>query len=81
MTVFTKDSKPADALNLKEGRIAADFGFLVQQSIDAQNVFDAATALVESGKEFKPCVTQAAVMIQAQETGVCFTDWARLQAI
>ena len=74
------DNSPEQALDLPKGSFAADFGFLVQQSVEPDHVLEAALALVETGKSVV-AASQAKIIVAAQENGVAFTDWAPLKMI
>ncbi len=63
------------ALDLPKGSYAADFGFLVQQSVDPNHVLEAAQAVKDSGEPIT-VATQAKLMVVAQEKGLAFTTWA-----
>lgn len=66
-----------EALSLPEGKIAANFGFWVQQSVSPDSVLEAATILKE--KEIEVTVaSQAALIVKAQKEGIAFEDWAEL---
>lgn len=70
-----------EALELHEGRYAADFGGLgIEQSVEPDTVFEAAEALVNAGIEVK-AASQAKVIVLAQEHEVAFDDWAPLRMI
>ena len=73
--IWTQNDSIEAALNLPEGRYAADFGFLVQQSVSPDNVIEAAQAFKESGKEVM-VASQSALLVKAQEEGIAFQDWA-----
>lgn len=76
MQIFNPtEHNPEQALELPTGRLAANFGFLIEQTVEPKNVFDAATALKEAGVN-KKLFTQADVMVEAQKQGVWGTDWA-----
>lgn len=74
----SKENKPAEILSLPEGRIAADFGFLVEQSISPDNVLDAAIAVCEAELDLT-VATQAKLMVLAQEHELAFQTWAPLK--
>ena len=57
-TIWTQDSTIAQALGLPEGRYAANFGFLVQQSVSPEHTMLAAQAIKQSGQSVM-VVTQA----------------------
>lgn len=75
MKIWTQDNTVAEALELPEGRMAADLGFLVQQSVSPDNVLIAAQAFKDSGEPIT-VATQAALIVKAQEQEIAFTDWA-----
>jgi hypothetical protein len=63
------------ALELPQGSYAADFGFLVEQSVNPDHVLEAAQAIKNAECDVK-AATQAKVMFLAQDKGLAFTDWA-----
>lgn len=71
----SKINNAAQSLELPEGRYAADFGFLVEQSVNPDYVLGAAQSIIESG-ESVTVASQAKLMVLAQEKGLAFTDWA-----
>lgn len=69
--------KAEGALDLLEGRYAADIGFMVEQSVQSDHVLEAAQALADA-KTNKVFASQAGVIVKAQELGLAFQDWGKL---
>jgi hypothetical protein len=67
-----------EALDLPKGSYAANFGFLVEQSVNPEHVLEAAEAI--KNHEINAIVaSQAGLICKAQELGVAFQDWAELK--
>ena len=75
MKIWTQNNTIEEALSLPEGSYAADFGFLVQQSVNPDHVLIAAQAIKENNIECT-VASQAGLLVKAQESKVAFTDWA-----
>ena len=78
MQVWTQDNTVQEALQLPVGSYAADFGFLVQQSVNPEHVLEAAQAFKTSGNDIV-VASQAGLMVKAQETGIAFQSWAPIK--
>ena len=78
--MFTQNSSIESVNQLPVGRYAADFGFLVEQSVNPENVLIAAQALLNSKQEFV-VASQAGLLVKAQQMGLAFEDWAPLKTI
>ncbi len=76
----SKTNTVEDAFNLPQGRYAANFGFLVEQSVNPEHVLDAASSIKESGLDCL-AASQAGLICKAQELGVAFQDWAELKTV
>lgn len=74
----SKTNTIEESFNLPVGRIAANVGFLVEQSINPEHVLIAATALKNSGQDVT-VASQAGLMVKAQELGLAFADWSELK--
>ena len=69
-----------EALSLPLGRYCADFGFWAQQTVEPQHVQEAVEAInthTEAGS--MTFVSQAQLIVKAQEESYCFTGWAKLK--
>lgn len=75
--VWTHEMLALEALELPEGRLAADFGVLVQVSVTPKDTVEAARAIVsfcqDTGAAFE-AFSQAEVIVDAQKTGLVFQD-------
>ena len=69
-----------DALELPKGRIAADVGFWVEQSVDPDDVLEAAQALVDAAIEVK-VASQAKLLVVAQQKGLALQEWGEIRAM
>jgi hypothetical protein len=78
MQVWTQDNTVQEALQLPVGSYAADFGFLVQQSVNPKHVLEAAQAFKESNTEVM-VASQAGLLVKAQEAGLAFETWAPIK--
>lgn len=65
-----------DALSLPEGSFAADFGFLVEQSVNPETILTTVTELKEKQIEII-AASQSGILVKAQENGL-LSNWARL---
>ncbi len=72
----SKTNTAAQALELPEGRLVADVGFLVETSDNTpDNILEAAEAIIAAGLDVT-VASGAKLMAVAQQKGVAFTDWA-----
>lgn len=68
-----------DALSLPLGRYCANFGFWVDQSVEPQHVQHAVDAINENVEHgAMTFVSQAQIIVKAQEENLAFADWAEL---
>lgn len=65
-----------EALTLPEGNIAANFGFLVQQSVNQEDLLDVVAELKHKKIDVS-AATQSGIMVKAQKAGL-LQDWAEL---
>ena len=65
-----------EALNLPKGSFAADFGFLVEQSVSPGMVIEAVTELREKQIDIT-VASQSGILVKAKEEGL-LEDWAEL---
>lgn len=80
MNIWTENNTVEEALNLREGTYCADFGFLVQQSVDSYHVILAAQAIIDN-KISCTVASQAEIIVKAKQAGVAFKDWAELKIV
>ncbi len=72
----SKTNTAAQALELPEGRLVADVGFLVETSDNTpDNILEAAEAIIAAGLNVT-VASGAKLTAVAQQKGVAFTDWA-----
>jgi hypothetical protein len=69
-----------DALELPQGRIAADVGFWVEQDVNPDDVLEAAQAVIDAKVEVK-VASQAKLLVVAQEKGLALQTWGEIRAI
>ena len=80
MKVWTQSNSSEEALSLPKGTYCANFGFLVQQSVEPDYVLMAAQAIIDNNIQCT-AASQAAIIVQAQQSGVAFESWAELRLI
>lgn len=80
MKVWTQDNSAGEALSLPKGTYCANFGFLVQQSVEPDYVLQAAQAIIDNNIQIK-AASQAAIIVKAKQAGVAFDTWAELSLI
>jgi hypothetical protein len=65
-----------EALRLPEGSFAADFGFLVEQSVSPDTVLEVVTELQEKQIDIT-VASQSGILVKAKEKGL-LESWTRL---
>lgn len=80
MKVWTQNNSVEEALSLPEGTYCANFGFLVQQSVEPDYVLMAAQAIIDNNIQCT-VASQAAIIVKAKQAGVAFDTWAELSLI
>ena len=80
MKVWTQNNSVEEAFSLPEGTYYANFGFLVQQSVEPDHVLMAAQAIIDNNIQCT-AASQAAIIVKAKQSGVAFDTWAELNLI
>lgn len=76
--IWTQNNTIEEALSLPEGSYAADFGFLVQQSVSPDSTLTAAQTIIDNQIQCT-VASQAAIIVKAKESGVAFQNWADIK--
>ncbi len=75
-----------DALELPKGRIGAyleweeNCGIWVEQTVDPDDVLEAAQALIDANEEVK-VASQAKLLVIAQEKGLALQSWGEIRVM
>ena len=76
--VWEKGDSLSQALDLPVGRYYADFGFLVEQSVEPHQLQEAVEAVNKSDQDGS-FVSQSQTLVFAQEKGLAFDSWAPIR--
>lgn len=72
--------KAEQSLEIPKGRYVADFGILIEQTVNPNDVLLAAKALIKAETKVK-AATQSKILVAAQESGVAFSNWAEIKTM
>lgn len=78
--IWTQNNTLEEALSLPKGSYAADFDFLVEQTVKPEQTITAAQAIIDNNIQCY-VASQAAIIVEAKKNKVAFDNWTNIELV